>query len=303
MTTINNTYHTPVLLDKCIEGLNIIPSGIYVDVTFGGGGHSKEILKHITTGKLIAFDQDEEAKNNTIYDNRFSLIIANFSFLKNFLRLYNISQVNGIFADLGISSHQIDTAERGFSTRFDSTLDLRMNSKNPITAQYIVNTYKHEELKEIFKIYGELNNAHLIADAIIKCRSKKSIDTTFELKDAVINLCPPNKQNKFLAQIFQALRIEVNNEVESLKELLQQSREVLAENGRLVVLSYHSIEDRLVKNFMRAGNFEGKIEEDFYGNKQVPFELINKKPIIPEEGEMLLNNRSRSAKLRVAQKK
>lgn len=299
----NKTYHVPVLLNKCIEGLKINPSGIYVDVTFGGGGHSAEILKQITTGKLIAFDQDEEAKNNVIEDERFILIIANFSFLKNFLRLHNINRVDGIFADLGVSSHQIDTPERGFSTRYDSELDLRMNTKNPLTAQHVVSTYSHEELKKVFKTYGELNNAHLIANAIIKYRSEKSINTTHELRDAVINLCQKNKQNKFLAQLFQALRIEVNNEIEALKELLEQSNEVLAENGRLVILSYHSLEDRLVKNFMRSGNFEGKIEKDFYGNQQVPFELITKKPVIADEGELLTNNRSRSAKLRIAQKK
>ena len=303
MTMLNNRYHTPVLLDKCIEGLNINPSGIYVDATFGGGGHASEILKHLTIGKLFAFDQDEDAKINTITDERFTLIVANFSFLKNFLRLYNINQVDGIFADLGVSSHQFDTPERGFSTRFDSTLDLRMSTKNPFTAKDIVNTYEHEGLKKIFKLYGELNNAHLIANSIIKNREQKEINTTNELKEAVIGLCSKNNQNKFLAQIFQALRIEVNNELEALKELLIQSEEVLKGNGRLVVMSYHSLEDRLVKNFMRAGNFEGEIKEDFYGNRLVPFDLITKKPIIPNEAEQLLNSRSRSAKLRIAQKK
>ena len=300
---INTIYHTPVLLDKCIEGLNINPTGTYVDVTFGGGGHSREILKHLTTGRLIAFDQDEEALKNTIDDERFTLIISNFSFLKNFLRLYNISSVDGVFADLGVSSHQLDTAERGFSTRFDSTLDLRMSTKNPLTAQNVVNTYEHEELKRVFKIYGELNNAHLVANAIIKYRTLKSINTTVELKEAVVNLCPRHKQNKFLAQLFQALRIEVNKEMEALRELLQQSQEMLVVKGRLVVLSYHSLEDRLVKNFMRSGNFEGVVDEDFFGNRMGPFELITRKPIIPDEAEVLLNNRSRSAKLRIAQKK
>jgi len=300
---LNKAYHTPVLIDKCIEGLHINPSGIYIDVTFGGGSHSREILKHITTGKLIAFDQDEEAVVNTIDDERFTLITANFSFIKNFLRLNNINEADGIFADLGVSSHQLDAPERGFSTRFDSILDLRMSSKNPVTARHIVNTYEHEGLKKIFKTYGELNNAHLIAQAIVKQRSIKSIDTTNDLKEAVISLSQKNKQHKFLAQIFQALRIEVNNELGVLKEFLEQSREVLAKDGRLVVLSYHSLEDRLVKNFMRSGNFEGKIDEDFFGNRQSPFELITKKPIIPDGRELLLNNRSRSAKLRIAQKK
>ena len=303
MAMTNNIYHIPVLKDKCIEGLNIDPSGIYIDVTFGGGGHSKEILKHLTTGRLIAFDQDEEAQKNAINDERFTLITANFSFLKNFLQLYNISHVNGILADLGVSSHQIDTPERGFSTRFDSTLDLRMSSKNLLTAEHIVNTYEHEGLKKIFKLYGDLNNAHLIADAIIKYRSQKKINTTVALKEAVINLFPRNKENKFLAQIFQALRIEVNNEVETLKELLTQSKEALSSGGRLVVISYHSLEDRLTKNFMRSGNFEGEIEEDFFGNRLVPFEIISKRPITPDDDELLSNNRSRSAKLRIAQKK
>jgi len=302
MTKTDNKYHIPVLLEESIEGLNINPDGIYVDVTFGGGGHAKEILNKLNKGKLIAFDQDECAKQNIINDSRFIFIQANFSFIKNFLSLHGIEKVDGIIADLGISSYQIDTPERGFSTRFDSFLDLRMNQKNKLSGAYIVNNYELAELKKIFKEYGELNNAHLIAQRIIKMREVKPINTTTELIKAIDSLVAKNK-NKFLAQVFQALRIEVNEELEMLKCLLNQAKELLAPGGRLVIITYHSLEDRLVKNFMRAGNFEGDIEVDFYGNKILAFELINKKPICVSEREMKINSRSRSAKLRIAKKR
>ena len=299
MTT--NNYHVPVLLRESIEGLNIKPNGVYVDVTYGSGGHSIEIIKNLDTGKLIAFDQDEDALQNKIDDKRFLLIHANFSFIKNFLALHNIEKVDGILADLGVSSYQINTPERGFSTRFDGPLDLRMNKNNPLTARDVVNTYEFEHLKMIFKIYGDLLHAHRIADAIVNYRNKNEIITTSHLKDAIENLCQEHKKQKFFAQVFQSLRIEVNNEIDNLKNFLLQTKELLLPQGRLAVISYHSAEDRLVKNFMRSGNFDGEILQDFYGNKQSPFRLINKKAIVASEDELVLNKRARSAKLRVAE--
>ncbi len=298
----SNIYHTPVLLQDCIKGLNINPSGIYVDVTFGGGGHSKEILKHLTTGKLIAFDQDEDALSNKVNDERFILLNKNFSNLKSNLKENGIESVDGILADLGVSSHQFDSAERGFSIRFDADLDMRMSKAAEKTAADILNEYPEEELKKIFRMYGELDNPGKAAWRICEERKLKPIKTVVQLKEIVANCTPKHKESQYHAQLFQALRIEVNQELEVLKEMLVQSLEVLKQGGRLVVMSYHSLEDRLVKNFMRSGKFEGEIEKDFYGNQLVPFKLITKKPIVPGDEEIKSNSRSRSAKLRVAEK-
>jgi 16S rRNA (cytosine1402-N4)-methyltransferase len=296
-------YHNPVLLKECIDGLNINPEGIYVDVTFGGGGHSREILKHLTTGKLYAFDQDDDAVKNKIDDPRFVLIKQNFRYLKNFLKLYNALPIDGLLADLGVSSHQFDEAERGFSIRFDAKLDMRMDQNGKVTAADVLNTYSEEDLKRIFRIYGEVDNAGYLASIIFHSRKTKAIETVNDLKVTITKCVKRGKENQYYAQVFQALRIEVNKELEVLEELLTQSLEVLKPNGRLVVMSYHSLEDRLVKNFMRSGKFEGEVEKDFFGNQLTPFKQITRKPIVPTEEELGLNTRSRSAKLRVAEKK
>lgn len=296
-------YHNPVLLKECIEGLNINPEGIYVDVTFGGGGHSREILKHLTTGKLYAFDQDEDAVKNKIDDPRFVLIKQNFRYLKNFLKLYNALPIDGLLADLGVSSHQFDEAERGFSIRFDAKLDMRMDQNGKVTASDVLNTYSEEELKRIFKLYGEVDNAGYLASIIFHSRKEKKIETVNDLKVMITKCVKRGKENQYYAQVFQALRIEVNKELEVLEELLMQSLDVLKPEGRLVVISYHSLEDRLVKNFMRSGKFEGEVEKDFFGNQLTPFKQITRKPIVPTDQELELNTRSRSAKLRVAEKK
>lgn len=295
-------YHCPVMLKECIDGLNIDPKGIYVDVTFGGGGHSQEILKNITTGRLIAFDQDEEAIQNRIEDDRFLLLNQNFRYLKNFLRLYNALPVDGIIADLGVSSHQIDSPERGFSTRFDGELDLRMDKRKKLTARYVVNKYTENQLKLLFSQYGEVRNASKLANTIIHFRNEKEINSTATLKEAMATCIDKRTENKYLAQVFQALRIEVNSEMDALKDLLIQSGEVLKPGGRLVVMSYHSLEDRLVKNFFKAGNFEGVVKKDFFGNPITPFRLINRKPIVASQDELNENNRARSSKLRIAEK-
>ena len=295
-------YHNPVLLKDCIEGLNINPEGVYVDVTFGGGGHSKEILKHLTTGKLFAFDQDEDAVKNKIDDSRFTIIKQNFKYLKNFLKMYNAIPVDGILADLGVSSHQFDNAERGFSTRFDSKLDMRMDKNSKINAADILNNYSEEDLKRIFKTYSDIANCGRLAYAIVHARNHKKIDTTAELKLAIQKCVTPGRENKYYAQVFQAIRIEVNNELDVLKELLLQCIEVLKPGGRLVVISYHSLEDRLVKNIIRSGKFEGEVEKDFYGNKLAPLNAITRKAIVPNEAEIAINSRARSAKLRIAEK-
>ncbi len=295
-------YHKPVLLNECIAGLAIRPDGIYVDVTFGGGGHSKEILRNLGEGQLVAFDQDEDAIANKPEDDRLLLVKSNFRYLKNFLQLYKQLPVDGILADLGISSHQIDDAERGFSTRFNADLDMRMDRNHSVSAKEVVNTYSFEQLKNIFHLYGELKSAYKIANHLINVRSDKEIATTNELKDVLSGFAPRNKEQKFYAQVFQALRIEVNEELQALREMLEQSLGVLKPGGRLVVISYHSLEDRLVKNFLKTGNFEGKLEKDFYGNPKVDFKLINKKPIVSTEKELEENTRSRSAKLRIAEK-
>jgi 16S rRNA (cytosine1402-N4)-methyltransferase len=296
-------YHNPVLLQPSIDGLNIKPDGVYVDVTFGGGGHSKEILSRLNeNGKLFAFDQDEDALLNALNDDRFVLIHENFRFIKKFLRFNGIKKVDGILADLGVSSHQFDVPERGFSTRFDAELDMRMSKKNELTAFKIVNKYDDTNLKRIFYDYGELSNAPAIARVIIEAREIQEIKNTEQLKNVLSRFLPNNKAHKILAQIYQAIRIEVNQEMEVLKEFLEQSLEILNENGRLSVISYHSLEDRLVKRFMKNGLFEGEPERDFYGNFEVPFKLIGKM-MIPSNEEIKANNRARSAKLRIAEKK
>jgi 16S rRNA (cytosine1402-N4)-methyltransferase len=296
-------YHNPVLLKETVDGLNIKPDGVYVDVTFGGGGHSKEILSRLgPDGKLFGFDQDEDAWENALPDERFTLIQENFRYIKRFLRFNGIKKVDGILADLGVSSHQFDVPERGFSTRFDAELDMRMSKKNDLTAFNIVNEYDEANLRRIFAEYGELGNALAIARAIIEAREKEKIVNTEDLKQVLARFLPNNKAHKILAQIYQSIRIEVNQEMDVLKEFLEQSLEVLGEGGRLSVISYHSLEDRLVKRFMKNGLFEGEPEKDFFGRFEVPFKLIGKM-IIPSNAEIKINNRARSAKLRIAEKK
>ncbi|MDP4266003.1 MAG: 16S rRNA (cytosine(1402)-N(4))-methyltransferase RsmH [Bacteroidota bacterium] len=295
-------YHTPVLLEKSIEGLNIDPAGVYIDATFGGGGHSREIIKHLTTGKLLGFDRDSDAARNIIEDPRFIFVQQNFRFISNFLKLYGIAKVNGIIADLGISSHQIDIADRGFSIRYNSLIDLRMDRESGITGRDIINNYQEEELKKIFREYGELNNSGRIVHLIINSRMNKSIETIDGLKEVLAPLAPKGKENKFYAKIIQALRIEVNQELDALKDFLIQANELLLPGGRLVVISYHSLEDRLVKNFIKKGKFEGEVETDFYGNRLLLFKAINNSVIVPDEKEIAENSRARSAKLRIAEK-
>lgn len=296
-------YHMPVMLNECIEGLNILPDGTYVDVTFGGGGHSRAIMECLgPNGRLFAFDQDSDALANALVDNRFKLIHENFRYLKSFLRLNGVRGVDGILADLGVSSHQFDVADRGFSTRFDGELDLRMDRRQEMTAKDIVNSADERELTRLLRLYGELPNAFQMAKAIFRARQDKPIETTFDLREAVSRQLPRGSENKYLAMLFQALRIEVNGELEALQAMLQQAAEILNPGGRLVVMSYHSLEDRLVKNFFKTGNFEGKLEKDFYGNPLVPLKLVVRKAITASEEELQRNNRSRSAKLRVAEK-
>jgi 16S rRNA (cytosine1402-N4)-methyltransferase len=295
-------YHVPVMLKETIEGLAIRPDGIYVDATYGGGGHAREILNHLTTGRLIAFDQDEDALRNKPEDERCMLIHQNFRYMKNFLRLYKAMPVDGILADLGISSHQIDIPDRGFSIRYDTELDLRMDQKKSLSAKYVLNTYSFERLREIFIEYGELKNAGAIAGLIVKGRQDQEIVTVNQFRNLLTNCTPRGKENQFFARIFQALRIEVNDELEVLKEFLKQCDELLKPGGRLVVIAYHSLEDRLVKNFMKTGNFEGTLEKDFYGNVNHPLQQLTRKPLEPSEDEVETNNRSRSAKLRIAEK-
>ncbi len=300
---MNNTeYHNPVLLKQSVDGLNINPNGIYVDVTFGGGGHSREILSRLGEGgRLIAFDQDQDALANTIDDKRFLLINENFRFIKRFLRFHQIEKVDGILADLGVSSHQFDVAERGFSTRFEADLDMRMSQKNNLSAYEVVNEYDEKQLRQILAQYGELKSAAGMAYAIVNARKDAPIKNSERLKEVLAKFLPAHKSNKILAQIYQAIRIEVNQEIEVLKEFLEQSLETLKPEGRLSVISYHSLEDRLVKRYMRNGLFEGEPERDFFGNFEVPFKTIEKL-IVPSEEEIKQNNRARSAKLRVAEK-
>jgi 16S rRNA (cytosine1402-N4)-methyltransferase len=299
-----NSYHTPVMLKECIDGLHIRPDGTYVDVTFGGGGHSREILKRLgNNGRLLAFDQDADAQQNLIEDDRFEFIDQNFRYLKNFCRLHNAMPVDGILADLGVSSYQFDQAERGFSIRFDADLDMRMNQSGSLTAKEVINTYGETELHRMFGIYGEIQNAKSLAKTIVTSRLNTPINTVADLKNAIIGLIPRGKENKYLAQVFQALRIEVNQELEALKDFLIQSAEVLVSGGRLVVMSYHSLEDRLVKNFIAKGKFSGEVVKDIYGNDQKPFEPVSRGAITASEDEIKNNNRARSAKLRIAVKK
>ena len=297
-------YHKPVMLNECIEGLNINPEGTYVDVTFGGGGHSLRILEYLKGGRLIAFDQDEDAKKQSenIQSRSFTFCQANFRFLKQFLKLNEVSKVDGILADLGISSHQIDSPERGFSTRFDGPLDMRMDQKGKVTAAKIINEYSEEALHKVFGMYGELKNARTAAKAVVQARSSKPLVSTRDLKDALSSVAPKGKENKYFAQVFQALRIEVNTEMKALEDFLHQCGEVMEKKGRLVVMSYHSLEDRMVKNYMNTGKVFGDLEKDFYGNPIKPFQAINRKPMEASEEEVEMNKRARSAKLRIAEK-
>lgn len=298
------TYHVPVLLKESIEGMDLRPGGIYVDVTFGGGGHSKEILRQGDESiRLLSFDQDEDAEKNIVNDKRFTFVRSNFRYLHNFLRYHDIEQVDSILADLGVSSHHFDDSERGFSFRFDGKLDMRMNKRAGMTAADVVNTYEEERLADIFYLYGELKNSRKLASAIVKARSNKQIITIGDFLDIVKPMFGREREKKELAKVFQALRIEVNQEMEALKEMLYAATEALKPGGRLVVITYHSLEDRIVKNMMKTGNIEGKAEQDFFGNVQTPFRLINNKVIVATEEEVTRNPRSRSAKLRIAEKK
>ena len=294
-------YHNPVLLNESIEGLSVQAEGTYVDATFGGGGHSKEILKRLGSGHIFCFDQDEDALQNVPDDERIIFINENFRFMKNFLLLHKATPVDGILADLGVSSYQLDNSLKGFSTRFDGPLDMRMSKNISLTARQVVNEYSEAELKKIFMLYGELKNSTKIAAEIVQARKNNEIETTSSLVEVLRRFAHKGKENKFFAQVFQALRIQVNNELESLKELLKQSLDVLKPGGRLVIISYHSLEDRLVKNFMKSGNLEGTIEKDFYGNLLSPVKQVGKM-IIPDDSEIDRNKRARSAKLRIAEK-
>lgn len=303
MKRVSNPYHIPVLLQDCIEGLAIKPDGIYVDVTFGGGGHSKEILKSLNDkGKLIAFDQDPDAISNVPEDDRIELIEENFEFMKNFLRERGIKEVDGILADLGVSSHQFDVPERGFSIRFDAPLDMRMNQKGDLTAAKLIKNYDEESLSKLFWEYGELKNSRAIARKIVQVRMEKQIKTVFELKEELKGLAPWGKENQFYARLFQALRIEVNRELEVLRNFLSRATDLLKTEGRLVVMSYHSLEDRLVKNYMRSGNMGGDVEKDFFGNPIRPLKPLKSKAIKANDKEIKTNPRARSARLRIAEK-
>ena len=296
------TYHVPVLLEQSVDGLNISTGGIYVDVTFGGGGHSKEILRRLDErGRLLSFDQDADAERNIVDDKRFTFVRSNFRYLKNFLRYYGVEQVDGILADLGVSSHHFDEGERGFSFRADGPLDMRMNKRAGITASEVVNTYAEDKLADVFYLYGELKNSRKLANLICKARAGQEITTISGFLEVIKPLFGKEREKKELAKVFQALRIEVNQEMEALKEMLQAAMEVLKPGGRLVVITYHSLEDRMVKNLMRTGNVEGKADKDFFGKVSTPFRLVNNKVIVPDEKEVQRNPRSRSAKLRIAE--
>ena len=295
-------YHIPALLNESIDGLNIRPDGIYVDVTFGGGGHSAEILKRLSSGKLIAFDQDEDAAANAPADERFTLLDQNFRFLENNLLFNGVSSIDGLLADLGVSFHQFDEPERGFTFRQNAPLDMRMNKSGGITAEYLIRTLEEEELANIFYNYGELTNSRRISRELVAARKVKPVATVNDMIDAIGRLAPFRQEHKFYAKVFQALRIAVNHEIDYLKEMLLQALAVLKPGGRLVVITYHSLEDRVVKNFMKSGNFEGEEKKDFFGNIETPFRLINKKGTTPGEDELAGNNRARSARLRIAEK-
>ncbi|GAB3204500.1 16S rRNA (cytosine1402-N4)-methyltransferase [Pontibacter aydingkolensis] len=298
-------YHRPVLFEESVDALAIKPDGVYVDVTFGGGGHSSLIASKLTDGKLYSFDQDRDAEEQSkkIDSPAFQFVRANFRDLKKYLRLYGVKQVDGILADLGVSSHQFNVPERGFSTRFEGPLDMRMNAEAGTTAEEVLETYSEEQLHRIFGIYGEVKNARTLARTIVEKRARKPFETIGEFKQAISSCTPKGKENKYLAQVFQALRIEVNDEMKALEEMLEQAAEVLKPGGRLVVISYHSLEDRLVKNFIAKGKFFGEVEKDLFGNEKKPLDAVNRKPIVPSEQELLENSRSRSAKLRIAEKR
>lgn len=304
MTNNPNGYHVPVMLEECIEGLAIKPDGVYVDVTFGGGGHSREILKKLgDKGRLIAFDQDPDAVKNALDDPRFTLVQHNFRFLKNNLRLLGVWQVDGILADLGVSSHQFDSPDRGFSIRYDADLDMRMDQVADLDAKKVLNSYSEAELHRIFGMYGEIKNARSLAKTIVTGRLSSPIETVSGLRDVIKRQVPKGKEHKYHAQVFQALRIEVNGELEVLQDFLEQTGAVLKPGGRLVVMSYHSLEDRLVKNFMQKGRFKGEVEKDFFGNEIKPFHVVSRKAVTASLAELEVNNRARSAKLRVAERK
>ena len=297
-------YHVPVLLRESVDALSVVADGVYVDATFGGGGHSRELLRVLGEhARLFVFDQDADAQKNALDDKRLVFVQSNYAFLKNFLSFYEVDGVHGVLADLGVSSHHFDTPERGFSFRFDSRLDMRMNSSAGKSAYDVLNTYSCEDLTRVFREYGELRQAYSLARAICESREAKPLETTFDLKNIGLKFFSPKQENKLLSQLFQAIRIEVNNEMESLKRFLKAGLDVLLPGGRFVIITYHSLEDRLVKNFFKSGNFEGLIEKDFFGKSIVPFEQITRKPIIPSVVEMQENSRSRSAKLRIVQKK
>lgn len=298
-------YHRPVLLEESVKALAIKPDGVYVDVTFGGGGHSARILQELTDGKLYSFDQDSDAQEQSLKleGPTFQFVRANFRDLKKYLRLYRVGQVDGILADLGVSSHQFNVPERGFSTRFDGPLDMRMDADFGTTAQEVLETYSEEQLHRMFGIYGEVKNAKTLARTVVEKRNRQPFQTIGEFKQAISSCIPKGKENKYLAQVFQALRIEVNDEMKALEEMLEQAAEVLKPGGILSVISYHSLEDRMVKNFIAKGKFFGEVEKDLFGNEIKPLDAINRKPVTPSEEELLQNSRSRSAKLRVAEKK
>ena len=303
MMTTAGTYHVPVLLQESVDGLDIKPDGVYVDVTFGGGRHSREILSRLgKNGHLYSFDQDEDAEKNILNDNRFTFVRSNFRYLRNWMRYYDMDHIDGLLADLGVSSHHLDDETRGFSFRFDAPLDMRMNKRAGMTAAEIVNTYDEAQLTEVFQTYGELKNARRIATAIVKERNEKPIRTTGDLLQTTEHLFPREREKKETAKLFQALRIEVNHEMDALKEMLNGASEVLREGGRLSVITYHSLEDRIVKNFIKAGNAEGKVEQDFFGRTKAPFRQVSSKVIVPDDNEQQRNPRSRSAKLRIAEK-
>ena len=295
-------YHVPVLLQECIDGLSIDPDGLYVDVTFGGGGHSKEIIKQLNEGHLFGFDQDIDAKANAIDDHRFTFVRSNFKYIKNFLRYHEVERVDGILADLGVSSHHLDAAERGFAFRFEGKLDMRMNQTANQTAADVLNKYSKEDLMKIFRQYGEIKNVGKLTGKIVDRREYEPFGTIENFLEEINDCAPKYAEHKYFAKVFQALRIEVNDEMGALRKFLEKTTEVLNPNGRLVIITYHSLEDRMVKNFIRSGNIEGKIEKDIYGNYEAPFKAVNKKVIVPTEEENERNSRARSAKLRIAER-
>lgn len=297
------TYHVAVLLRESVDGLDIKPGGIYVDVTFGGGGHSREILRRLDKmSHLYSFDQDADAENNIVSDERFTFVRSNFRYLRNWMRYYGVEHIDGLLADLGVSSHHLDDESRGFSFRFDAPLDMRMNKRGGKTAANIVNEYSEEQLSDIFYLYGELKNARKIASQLVKVRQEHLIETTGDILNAIGSLFPKDREKKEMAKLFQALRIEVNHEMDALRDMLNAASDLLGKGGRLSVITYHSLEDRIVKNMMKAGNVEGKVKQDFFGRIEAPFKTFNNKPIIPDEEELARNPRSRSAKLRIAEK-